>query len=134
MSITIWILFRVLNTLVLWSLLAMSSRILATFSCTIITLWVQHAANLYMQQPEAVTEADNVSILWGYSIQTNRKIKANKPNIICKLIDLKIPADKNVWVVEFEKLSKYKDLEVEVEKLWHENCDNSCCDWRFRDD
>ena len=49
-----------------------------------------------MQQPQAVTETDNVSILWGYSIQTNRKTKANKPNIICKLIDLKIPTDKNV--------------------------------------
>ena len=32
---------------------------------------------------------------------------------------MKIPADKNVSVAEFEKLSKYKDLEMEVEKLWH---------------
>ena len=32
---------------------------------------------------------------------------------------MKIPADKNVSVAEFEKLSKYKDLEIEVEKLWH---------------
>ena len=26
---------------------------------------------------------------------------------------------KNAAVAEFEKLSKYKDLEIEVEKLWH---------------
>ena len=37
----------------------------------------------------------------------------------CKLIDAKIPADKNVSVVEFEKLSKHKGLEIETEKLWH---------------
>ena len=32
---------------------------------------------------------------------------------------MKIPADKNVSVAEFEKLSKYKDLEIKKEKLWH---------------
>ena len=32
---------------------------------------------------------------------------------------MKIPVDKNVSVAEFEKLSKYKELEIEVEKLWH---------------
>ena len=36
-----------------------------------------------------------------------------------KLIDVKIPADKNALVPESEKLSKYKDLEIKVEKLWH---------------
>ena len=87
----------------------------------------QNANNWYEHQPEAVTETDNVSILWDYSIQTDRKIKANKPDITvkdkreknCKLIDVKIIADKNVSLAEFERLSKYKDLEIEVEKLWH---------------
>ena len=32
---------------------------------------------------------------------------------------MKILAEKNVSVAEFEKVSKYKDLEIEVEKLWH---------------
>ena len=32
---------------------------------------------------------------------------------------MKIPADKNALVPESEKLSKYKDLEIKVEKLWH---------------
>ena len=32
---------------------------------------------------------------------------------------MKIPVDKNVSVVKFEKLSKHKDLEIEVEKLWY---------------
>ena len=87
----------------------------------------QHAKNWYEHQPEIVTETDIVTILWDYSIETNRKIKANKPDITvknkreksCKLIDVKTPADKNASVAEFEKLSKYKDLEIEVERLWH---------------
>ena len=37
----------------------------------------------------------------------------------CKLIDVRIPADKNLSVAEFEKLPKYTDLEIEVGKLWH---------------
>ena len=96
----------------------------------------QHAENWYEHQPEAATETD-VTILWNYSIQTVRKIKANKPGITvkdkrektCKLVDVKIHADKNVSIAEFEKLSKYKNLDFEVEKLWHmKNCDNPCCD------
>ena len=87
----------------------------------------QHAEYWYEHQSEAVRENDNVTILRDCSTQTDRKIKANKPNITvnnkkekaCKLIDLKISADKNVSVAELEKLSKYKDLEVEVGKLWH---------------
>ena len=30
---------------------------------------------------------------------------------------MKIPADKNVSVAEFEKMSKFKDLEMELGKL-----------------
>ena len=85
----------------------------------------QHSGNWYEHQPEAITETDNVTILCDYSIQTDRKIKANKPDITvkdkrektCKLIDEKIHGGKNVSVAEFEKLSKYKALEIEVEKL-----------------
>ena len=44
----------------------------------------------------------------------------------CKLIDAKIPADKNVSVAEFEKLSKHKGLEIEA--MAYGNCDNPCCD------
>ena len=85
-----------------------------------------HAENWYEHQPEASTETD-VTILWDYNIQTDRKIKSNKPYIAvkdkrektCKLIDVKISANKNLTIAEFEKLSIYKDLKIEVEKLWH---------------
>ena len=100
---------------------------------------VPHAENWYDHQPETVTETD-VTILWDCSIQTDRKMKVNNPDKLrekktCKLISLKIiPVDKNVSIAEFEKLSKYKDLEIEVEKLWHMKTDNPYRDWGLRYD
>ena len=32
------------------------------------------------------------------------------------MIDVTVPADKNISLKEFQKLSKYKDLEIEVKK------------------
>lgn len=72
-------------------------------------------------------ETDIANISWDYSIQENRKIKPNKLDIfiedkkekICKPTDVKILAEKNISVAEFEKLSKYQDLKIEVEKLRH---------------
>lgn len=34
------------------------------------------------------------------------------------LIDVEVPAAKNVPVVEFEKLFIYEDLEIEVKNIW----------------
>ena len=34
------------------------------------------------------------------------------------MIDVKVPADNNISLKEFQKLSKYKDLEIEVTKMW----------------
>ena len=31
---------------------------------------------------------------------------------------MSIPTDKNISVKEFDKLNKYKDLEIEIEKMW----------------
>ena len=53
-------------------------------------------------------------------------IKANRPDIIlkskgeksCLLIDITIPTDKNISTKVTEKLSKYKDLEIEIERMW----------------
>ena len=59
-------------------------------------------------------------------VHTNKTIKANKPGIIikdkqektCMLIDVAIPSDRNTPVKVTEKLSKYKDLEIEITKMW----------------
>ena len=63
-----------------------------------------------------------------YGILTSdRIIQANRPDIVvknhndktCSLIDMSVPSDTNVSLKIFEKLSKYKDLEIEVTKIWH---------------
>ena len=61
----------------------------------------------------------------GFSINTDREIQANPPGIIikdkskqeCHLIDVAIPSNVNVSVKEFEKKSKYKDLEIEIQRI-----------------
>ena len=37
-----------------------------------------------ISQEQLLAEANNVTILWDYSTQTDRKIKANKPDITVK--------------------------------------------------
>ena len=36
----------------------------------------------------------------------------------CKLIDVSVPADRNTSTKVIEKLSKYKDLEIEIARMW----------------
>ena len=75
---------------------------------------------------QAVSEKDDITILWDMSVQTDREIKANRPDIViknkkeksCLLIDMAIPTDRNSSVKVTEKLSKYKDLEIDIERMW----------------
>ena len=54
------------------------------------------------------------------------KLRANKPDIIirdhtnqgCWIIDMAVPSDKNTLAKVVEELSKYKDLEIEIARLW----------------
>ena len=86
-----------------------------------------HHDKWYEHKPPPVLEGEGVSILWDFSIHTDRTIQANRPDIVvkdmkgktCLLIDMAVPADKNIANKEFEKLSKYKDLEIEIQKMWH---------------
>ena len=85
------------------------------------------AAHWYEHHPPAVVEQGNVTVLWDFPINTDRTIKANRPDIVvkdrlektCLLIDMSVPSDRNIAVKEFDKLSKYKDLEIEIQKMWH---------------
>ena len=62
-------------------------------------------------------------------ITTNREIKANRSDIVaidrdskqCLLIDVAVPSDKNTSVKTVEKQSKYKDLEIEINRMWKMN-------------
>ena len=59
-------------------------------------------------------------------VHTEKTVKANKTDIIikdkqektCMLIDMAIPSDRNRSLKVAEKLSKYKDLEIEITKMW----------------
>jgi hypothetical protein len=70
-----------------------------------------------------------VTILWNQLIQTDRTIPNNKPDIVirdyengtctCMLIDVAIPGDRNVIQKEAEKILKYKDLTIEIQRMWN---------------
>ena len=80
----------------------------------------------YERQPETVTENGKVTILWDMQVHTDKTIKANKPDIIikdkqektCMLTDMAISSDRNTSVKVAEKLFKYKDLHIEITKMW----------------
>ena len=65
-------------------------------------------------------------VLWDFVVHTGRKIDANRPDIIikdlkeqsCTMLAVTVPADENILLKEFEKLSKYKEFETEVTKMW----------------
>ena len=68
-----------------------------------------------------------VIIILNQQVQTDRTIPNNKPDIIirdndrgtCMLIDVAISGDKNVIKKEAEKILKYKDLTIEIQRMWN---------------
>ena len=58
-------------------------------------------------------------------IHTDREIAANKPDVIirdlmnqiCQMIDMAVPLDRTTAVKAVEKVSKYKDLEIEIVRM-----------------
>ena len=73
-----------------------------------------------------ITRKDSITILWDMSIHTDRTIPANQPDIVlknkkgktCLFIDTTIPLETNISVNTMEKLNKYKNLEIKVERMW----------------
>jgi hypothetical protein len=68
-----------------------------------------------------------VTILYSQQVQTDRTIPNNKPDIIirdnekgtCMLIDVASPGDRNVIKKEAAKILKYKDLIIEIQRMWN---------------
>jgi predicted Holliday junction resolvase-like endonuclease len=68
-----------------------------------------------------------VTVLWNQAVHTDREVTANRPDIIiknkkeetCTLIDVAIPADRNVVQKEAEKKLKYKSLCIEIQRMWN---------------
>ena len=79
---------------------------------------------------KAVCEEGDVTVLWNQAVQRDREVKANRPDIIiknnkeetCTLIDVAIPADRNVVQKEAEKKLKYNSLCIEIERMWNLKC------------
>jgi len=68
-----------------------------------------------------------VKILWDFNIYTDQIIHARRPDIVVvdkslskvNLIDISIPADTRITIKEDEKIEKYEDLQIELERLWN---------------
>ena len=57
---------------------------------------------------------------------TDREPEANKLNVVvksrsktCYIIDISTPSQRNTALKEVEKLSKCKDLEIEINRIWN---------------
>jgi len=80
--------------------------------------------------PKPVYEEGDVTMLWNQAVHTEREVTANRPDIIiknkkdntCTLIDVAIPADRNVVQKEAEKKLKYKSLYIEIKRMWNLKC------------
>ena len=84
-------------------------------------LGIETTEKWYTPMPKPVYKEGDVTVLWNQAAHTDREVTANRPDIIikskkekaCTLIDVAIPADRNVEQKEAEKKSKYKSLGIE---------------------
>jgi hypothetical protein len=68
-----------------------------------------------------------ITILWNQQVQTDRTIPNDKPDTIirdneggiCMLIDVTIPGDRNMIKKEAGKILIYKDLIIEIQRMWN---------------
>ena len=67
-------------------------------------------------------------MLWTQGIYTDTEVTANWPDIIikkekpCTVIDVAIPADRNVVQKEAANKLKYNSLCIEIKRMWDMNC------------
>ncbi|XP_017299838.1 B-cell receptor CD22 [Diaphorina citri] len=80
----------------------------------------------YKYQPQPVLENENMKIYWDSTVVTDRRIEANRPDIVLvdknektvKLIDIAHPADHNILHSTATKIHKYQDLATEIRNMW----------------
>ena len=71
-------------------------------------------------------ENEDYKLLYGFNIRTNKKISARRPDIVAvdknerrsTLIDVACTWDKNVEDKEIEKVNKYQDLKIVLQRIW----------------
>jgi hypothetical protein len=70
------------------------------------------------------------TVLWNQGVQTEKEVLANRTDIliknkedkICLLIYVEIPSDMNVIQKESEKKLRYKNLSIEIQRMWDMKC------------
>jgi hypothetical protein len=80
--------------------------------------------------PKPVYEEGDVTVSWNQAVRTDREVTANRPDIIiknkqektCTLIDVAVPADRNVVQKEEEKKLQCKSLGIEIQRMWNLKC------------
>ena len=68
----------------------------------------------------------NVKLLWDFNIRTDRVIEARRPDIVLInkknkevfVVDVANHGDFRVKDKELEKMEKYQDLVIEVQRMW----------------
>ena len=81
----------------------------------------------WLYTPQPLVLSNNVKIMWDFGIRTDHIISAHRPDIIIHdstqrlaiLLDVAIPADFNIVDKEKEKIQKYQDLCLELQRIWN---------------
>ncbi|XP_072174283.1 uncharacterized protein [Diadema setosum] len=81
----------------------------------------------YMQEPQKVSENDQVKILRDFDVQTDNITQHRRPDIIvveralqmCTIIDVAVLGNSRVAEKEKEKIEKYQDLARQLHRLWN---------------
>ena len=84
------------------------------------------AEKWYDHRAEKVLENEEFKLLWDYDIKTDKVIKERRPDLVivkkkarqALIVDVAIPGDSRVAMKELEKKMKYRDLAVELQRLW----------------
>ena len=74
---------------------------------------------------DAQSKDNNITIIWDMPVNTDWTLTVNGPEIVIedsvnstrKLIDMTAPSDRNIAPKKMEKKSKYKDLELEIQRM-----------------
>ena len=74
--------------------------------------------------PQSVQENDEYNIRWNF-IQTDKVLEHRRPDIVCiskqnrecQIIEFAISGSQNIAIKEQEKIDKYQDLQIELQKV-----------------
>ena len=72
-----------------------------------------------MHEPEKVTKVEDNVIMWDKTILTDRTILANRPDLVILNKNEKNCLIVDVLKKETEKRLKYKDLQIEIARMWN---------------